>query len=59
MKHYSLANIVMEAMDMEALGIALREAIAESIDYEEIASEIVGNLDITEIIVDNLDDCPF
>lgn len=59
MKHYSLANLVMETLDMDALEIALRKAIAESIDYEEIASEIVSNLDIAEIVTENLDDCPF
>lgn len=59
MKHYSLTNLVMETLDMDALEIALREAIAESIDYEEIAYEIVGNLDIAEIVKESLEDCPF
>lgn len=59
MKNFSLAELVKGCIDMDALEIALQEMIAESIDYEEIAAEIVGDMDIAQIVRDIITDCPF
>lgn len=55
MKRTDLENLVMEMFEEETLEAYLREAIAESIDYEDIASEIVGRMDIPEIIANNIE----
>ena len=59
MKKLSLAEMVMEELDMEELECAIRNAIQECIDYEEIACAIVEELDITRIVRDNIEDLPF
>ena len=59
MKNFSLAELVRDCIDMDELEVALREVIAESIVYEEIAAEIVGDMDITQIVRDIITDCPF
>lgn len=59
MKKLSLAEMVMDELDMEELEYEIRKAIGECIDYGEIASEIVGELDITKIVRDNIEELPF
>ena len=59
MRKLNLAEIVMDEVDMDALEYAIRNAIQECIDYEEIASEIVDELDITKIVMENVEVLPF
>lgn len=59
MRKLSLAEIVMDEVDMDALECAIREMIRECIDYGEIASEIVSELDITKIVMENVEELPF
>lgn len=59
MKKLSLVEMVMDEVSVEILEDYIRNAIQESIDYEEIASEIVGELNITKIVRDNIEELPF
>lgn len=59
MKRISLAEIVMEELDVECLVEEIRNLIREEIDYSDIAAEIVGDLDITSIVRDNIEELPF
>lgn len=59
MRKLSLAEMVMEELDMDELESAIRNAIQECIDYEDIASEIVGELDIIKIVMENIEELPF
>ena len=59
MKRISLAEIVMEELDVECLVEEIRNLIREEIDYSDIAAEIVSDLDITSIVRDNIEELPF
>ena len=59
MKRISLTEIVMEELDVECLVEEIRNLIREEIDYSDIAAEIVGDLDITSIVTDNIEELPF
>lgn len=59
MKRISLAEIVMEELDVDCLVEEIRSLIREEIDYSDIAAEIVGDLDITSIVRDNIEELPF
>ena len=59
MKKLSLAEIVMEEVDMDLLEQEIRSLIREEIDYLDIAAEIVDELDITKIVMDNVEELPF
>lgn len=59
MKRISLAEIVMEELDVDCLVEEIRNLIREEIDYSDIAAEIVGDLDITSIVRDNIEELPF
>lgn len=59
MKRISLTEIVMEELDVECLVEEIRNLIREEIDYSDIAAEIVGDLDITSIVRDNIEELPF
>ena len=59
MKRISLTEIVMEEFDMDRLVEEIRDLIREEIDYSDIAAEIVGDLDITSIVRDNIEELPF
>lgn len=59
MKRISLTEIVMEELDVDCLVEEIRNLIREEIDYSDIAAEIVGDLDITSIVRDNIEELPF
>lgn len=51
MEELDLREMLKGLIDWNHLEFIVKEQLEESIDYEEIASEIVGNFDITEAVV--------
>lgn len=51
MEELDLREMLKGLIDWNHLEFIVKEQLEESIDYEEIASEIVGNFDVTEAVV--------
>ena len=47
---FDLEEILEDVVDWEYLESKVAEAIEQSIDYEEIANEIVASIDLTDYI---------
>lgn len=55
MKNY-IRNLIAKAFDAEELEEAFISHISDSIDYQEIASRMLDNYDIEELIFDHAED---
>lgn len=51
MEELDLRELLKGLIDWNHLEDVVRDQLEESIDYEDIASEIIGNFDITEAVI--------